>query len=98
MKKDGSCREFKLLLLTKGFAVQVTTARKALTLLLSYILFTKPLTGQHGSGLLLITMGIVLKMMPEPFPKKYLALPTRDPKYEPKAEAAESEEKADYKV
>ncbi|KAG6541553.1 hypothetical protein Mapa_017075 [Marchantia paleacea] len=47
----------------------VTTARKAFTLLLSYIIFTKPLTGQHGTGLLLIMMGIVLKMMPDPFPK-----------------------------
>lgn len=44
---------------------QVTTARKAVTLLLSYMIFTKPLTEQHGSGLLLITMGIVLKMLPE---------------------------------
>lgn len=43
----------------------VTTARKAVTLLLSYLIFTKPLTEQHVSGLLLITMGIVLKMMPE---------------------------------
>lgn len=43
----------------------VTTARKAVTLLLSYMIFTKPLTEQHGSGLLLIAMGIVLKMLPE---------------------------------
>uniref|UniRef100_A0A7N0TX71 UDP-galactose/UDP-glucose transporter 2-like n=2 Tax=Kalanchoe fedtschenkoi TaxID=63787 RepID=A0A7N0TX71_KALFE len=43
----------------------VTTARKAVTLLLSYILFTKPLTEQHGTGLLLIAMGITLKMLPE---------------------------------
>ncbi|XP_051124133.1 UDP-galactose/UDP-glucose transporter 4-like [Andrographis paniculata] len=43
----------------------VTTARKAVTLLLSYLIFTKPLTGQHGSGLLLISMGIVLKMLPD---------------------------------
>ncbi|KAI4354968.1 hypothetical protein L6164_003788 [Bauhinia variegata] len=42
-----------------------TTARKAVTLLLSYIIFTKPLTEQHGSGLLLIAMGIILKMLPE---------------------------------
>ncbi|KAL0397838.1 UNVERIFIED_CONTAM: UDP-galactose/UDP-glucose transporter 4 [Sesamum calycinum] len=42
----------------------VTTARKAVTLLLSYLIFTKPLTEQHGTGLLLIAMGIVLKMLP----------------------------------
>ncbi|XP_051114705.1 UDP-galactose/UDP-glucose transporter 2-like [Andrographis paniculata] len=41
----------------------VTTARKAVTLLLSYIIFTKPLTEQHGSGLLLIAMGIILKLV-----------------------------------
>ncbi|KAJ4835652.1 putative glycosidase CRH2 [Turnera subulata] len=43
----------------------ITTARKAVTLLLSYMIFTKPLTEQHGSGLLLITMGIILKMVPD---------------------------------
>ncbi|KAL0907970.1 hypothetical protein M5K25_022429 [Dendrobium thyrsiflorum] len=41
----------------------VTTARKAVTLLLSYLIFTKPLTEQHGTGLLLIAMGIVLKLL-----------------------------------
>lgn len=41
----------------------VTTARKAVTLLLSYLIFTKPLTEQHGSGLLLIAMGIILKLV-----------------------------------
>ena len=45
--------------------MQVTTARKAVTLLLSYLIFTKPLTEQHGSGLLLIAMGIILKLLPE---------------------------------
>jgi adenosine 3'-phospho 5'-phosphosulfate transporter B3 len=44
--------------------MQITTARKAVTLLLSYMIFTKPLTEQHGSGLLLIAMGIILKMVP----------------------------------
>lgn len=44
---------------------QITTARKGVTLLLSYLIFTKPLTEQHGTGLLLIVMGIVLKMVPE---------------------------------
>lgn len=43
----------------------ITTARKAVTLLLSYLIFTKPLTGQHTTGLLLITMGIVLRLLPE---------------------------------
>ena len=36
-----------------------------MTLLLSYLIFTKPLTEQHVTGLLLITMGIVLKLVPE---------------------------------
>ncbi|XP_037493163.1 UDP-galactose/UDP-glucose transporter 4 isoform X2 [Jatropha curcas] len=44
---------------------QITTARKAVTLLLSYMIFTKPLTEQHGTGLLLIAMGIILKMLPD---------------------------------
>ncbi|XP_043709899.1 UDP-galactose/UDP-glucose transporter 2-like [Telopea speciosissima] len=43
----------------------VTTARKAVTLLLSYLIFTKPLTEQHGTGLLLIAMGIIMKLLPE---------------------------------
>ncbi|KAK9103447.1 hypothetical protein Sjap_020701 [Stephania japonica] len=43
----------------------VTTARKAVTLLLSYLIFTKPLTEQHGTGLLLIAMGIIMKMLPD---------------------------------
>ncbi|GMN32378.1 hypothetical protein TIFTF001_003635 [Ficus carica] len=43
----------------------ITTARKAVTLLLSYMIFTKPLTDQHGIGLLLMSMGIMLKMVPE---------------------------------
>lgn len=48
--------------------MQITTARKAVTLLLSYLIFTKPLTEQHGSGLLLIAMGIVLKLVPDSKP------------------------------
>ncbi|CAM8903877.1 unnamed protein product [Rhodiola kirilowii] len=43
----------------------ITTARKAVTLLLSYLIFTKPLTEQHGTGLLLIGMGITMKMIPD---------------------------------
>ncbi|TYI14921.1 hypothetical protein ES332_A08G153800v1 [Gossypium tomentosum] len=42
----------------------VTTARKAVTLLLSYIIFTKPWTQQHGTGLILIAIGITLKLLP----------------------------------
>lgn len=49
---------------------QVTTARKAVTLLLSYMIFTKPLTEQHGTGLLLIAMGITLKLLPDNKPNK----------------------------
>jgi adenosine 3'-phospho 5'-phosphosulfate transporter B3 len=48
----------------------VTTARKAVTLLLSYLIFTKPLTEQHGTGLLLIAMGITLKLLPDKNPYK----------------------------
>ncbi|KAE8679523.1 UDP-galactose/UDP-glucose transporter 4 [Hibiscus syriacus] len=47
-----------------NFNAQVTTARKAVTLLLSYMIFTKPLSEQHGTGLLLIAMGITLKLLP----------------------------------
>uniref|UniRef100_A0A7C9CF72 Uncharacterized protein n=1 Tax=Opuntia streptacantha TaxID=393608 RepID=A0A7C9CF72_OPUST len=53
----------------------VTTARKGVTLLLSYLIFTKPLTGQHGTGLLLITMGIVLKLLPNDKPQKRASIP-----------------------
>ena len=28
------------------------------------MIFTKPLTEQHGTGLILISMGIILKMLP----------------------------------
>ncbi|KAG2720180.1 hypothetical protein I3760_02G025200 [Carya illinoinensis] len=49
---------------------KVTTARKAVTLLLSYMIFTKPLTEQHGTGLLLIAMGITLKLLPDNKPNK----------------------------
>ena len=45
--------------------MQITTARKAVTLLLSYLIFTKPLTEQHATGLLLIAMGIIMKMLPD---------------------------------
>ncbi|MBA0761673.1 hypothetical protein Gotri_024287 [Gossypium trilobum] len=45
-----------------------TTARKAVTLLLLYMIFTKPLTKRHESGLLLISIGIILKMLPDTKP------------------------------
>ncbi|CAH1412070.1 unnamed protein product [Lactuca virosa] len=51
----------------------VTTARKAVTLLLSYLIFTKPLTEQHCTGLILMSMGIVLKMVPENKPMQIRA-------------------------
>ncbi|KAG8382304.1 hypothetical protein BUALT_Bualt05G0062900 [Buddleja alternifolia] len=54
----------------------ITTARKAVTLLLSYLIFTKPLTEQHGSGLLLIAMGIVLKLVPDSKPSNRVAVRT----------------------
>ncbi|KAL2892310.1 UDP-galactose/UDP-glucose transporter 4 [Bienertia sinuspersici] len=53
----------------------VTTARKAVTLLLSYLIFTKPLTEQHGSGLLLIAMGITIKLLPDTKPQKRVSRP-----------------------
>ncbi|GKA25761.1 UDP-galactose/UDP-glucose transporter 2-like protein [Tanacetum coccineum] len=43
----------------------VTTARKAVTLLLSYVVFTKPMSEQHGVGLILIAAGIMMKMLPD---------------------------------
>ncbi|KAH7841053.1 hypothetical protein Vadar_025001 [Vaccinium darrowii] len=43
----------------------VTTARKAVTLLLSYLIFTKPLTVQHVGGLLLLSLGIGMKLLPD---------------------------------
>ncbi|XP_071726738.1 UDP-galactose/UDP-glucose transporter 2-like [Rutidosis leptorrhynchoides] len=49
----------------------VTTARKAITLLLSYIIFTKPMSEQHAVGLILITAGIMMKMLPDnKFPQR----------------------------
>lgn len=56
----------------------ITTARKAVTLLLSYLIFTKPLTEQHGTGLILISMGIVLKMIPENKPAPRMVQKMKD--------------------
>lgn len=55
-----------------------------MTLLLSYLIFTKPLTEQHGTGLLLIAMGIVLKMLPADNNPPKRSPPTSDtqPKHE----------------
>lgn len=53
----------------------ITTARKAVTLLLSYLIFTKPLTEQHGSGLLLIAMGIMMKLVLDSKPPNRAAAP-----------------------
>ncbi|KAK7834761.1 udp-galactose/udp-glucose transporter 4 [Quercus suber] len=44
---------------------EIPTTRKVVTLFLSFLIFTKPLTEQHGTGLLLIAMGIILKMLLE---------------------------------
>ncbi|KAA8521968.1 hypothetical protein F0562_012718 [Nyssa sinensis] len=41
------------------------TTALAITLLLSYLIFTKPMTEQHGSGLLLVAMGISMKLLPD---------------------------------
>ncbi|XP_022737930.1 UDP-galactose/UDP-glucose transporter 2-like isoform X1 [Durio zibethinus] len=59
----------------------ITTARKAVTLLLSYMIFTKPLTEQHGSGLLLIAMGIILKMLPDSKPAPRIPISNVNVKY-----------------
>ncbi|CAI0471591.1 unnamed protein product [Linum tenue] len=77
----------------------ITTARKAVTLLLSYMIFTKPLTEQHGSGLLLIAMGIMLKMMsdaklpPKMITRKQLELHEETNSGVGKGEEQEDEEK-----
>ncbi|KAL3498766.1 hypothetical protein ACH5RR_041498 [Cinchona calisaya] len=56
----------------------ITTARKAVTLLLSYMIFTKPLTEQHCFGLVLITAGIFMKLLPQiKFPTQVLRARTR---------------------
>jgi hypothetical protein len=51
-------------------AKQVTTAWKAVTLL-SYIIFTKPLSEQHYTSLILLVMGFVLKMMADQSDSKH---------------------------
>ena len=62
--------------------LQITTARKAVTLVLSYIIFAKPLLLQHSLGMGMITAGIVLKMLPESKgPKLQKASESDDVKY-----------------
>jgi hypothetical protein len=58
-------------MLISSVAKQVTTARKAVTLLLSYIIFTKPLSEQHYTSLILLVMGFVLKMMADQSDSKH---------------------------
>ncbi|XP_031477731.1 UDP-galactose/UDP-glucose transporter 2-like [Nymphaea colorata] len=72
----------------------ITTARKAVTLLLSYIIFTKPLTEQHGTGLLLIGMGITLKMLPDSvaFPERRTPVKPPMPEKEDATGGGEDEE------
>ena len=64
-----------------------------MTLLLSYLIFTKPLTEQHGTGLLLIAMGITLKLLPENKHTKRSSNPSAHPSASAKiAKPASSEE------
>ncbi|PWZ05895.1 hypothetical protein Zm00014a_016936 [Zea mays] len=72
----------------------VTTARKAVTLLLSYLIFTKPLTEQHATGLLLITMGIVIKLLPENKEGRPRRLPKNDDDDKPRESREAGEETA----
>ncbi|KAG6685139.1 hypothetical protein I3843_12G098200 [Carya illinoinensis] len=58
------CKAMATFIGATATTAMVTTARKAVTLL-SYLIFTKPITEQHGTGLLLIAMGIVLNMLPD---------------------------------
>lgn len=46
------------------------------------MIFTKPLTEQHGTGLLLIAMGIVLKMLPENKPSRKPSISNSQPAIE----------------
>ncbi|KAF9685775.1 hypothetical protein SADUNF_Sadunf03G0089200 [Salix dunnii] len=62
----GQLSDLSLIAISRATAtaMQITTAGTVITLLLLYMIFTKPLTEQHGIGLLLIAMGIILKMVP----------------------------------
>ena len=50
----------------------MTTLRKAVSILLSYAIFTKPLLGKHVLGLILMGFGILLKGLPQE-----IALPSK---------------------
>ncbi|CAN1253614.1 UDP-galactose/UDP-glucose transporter 2 [Linum perenne] len=56
------------------------------------MIFTKPLTDQHGSGLLLIAMGIVLKMMPDSKPPRRMKPKELELKKEVVSDARKGEE------
>jgi hypothetical protein len=43
----------------------VTTLRKVVSILLSYVIFTKPLLGEHELGLILIGFGVLVKTLPQ---------------------------------
>ncbi|KAI3707043.1 hypothetical protein L6452_25217 [Arctium lappa] len=73
----------------------VTTARKAVTLLLSYVIFTKPMSEQHGIGLILIAAGIMMKLLPDHKIPQQLRLSdaiVKQVKSFPKEETSESED------
>ncbi|KAM0946774.1 putative UAA transporter [Dioscorea sansibarensis] len=73
----------------------VTTARKAVTLLLSYMIFKKPLTEQHATGLILIAMGIIIKLIPDnkqPHPHNHIQ-PQQKQKQNEEQESQEEEER-----
>ncbi|XP_024987016.1 UDP-galactose/UDP-glucose transporter 2-like [Cynara cardunculus var. scolymus] len=73
----------------------VTTARKAVTLLLSYVIFTKPMSEQHGIGLILIAAGIMMKLLPDHKIPPQLRLSNsivKQVKSFPKEETSESED------
>lgn len=48
-----------------GSCPQVTTLRKVVSILLSYVIFTKPLLGEHELGLILIGFGVLVKTLPQ---------------------------------
>ncbi|KAB2063651.1 hypothetical protein ES319_A10G230100v1 [Gossypium barbadense] len=72
----------------------IRTARETVTLLLSYMIFTKPLAECHESGLLLICMGIVLKMLPNAKPSPRVQVSNVNAK-KPKASSKEVESVVD---
>lgn len=55
------------------------------------MIFTKPLTEQHGSGLLLIAMGIILKMLPDSKPAPWIPTSNVNAKHHPVTSSEEVE-------